>query len=74
MISTSLTNYGPGIGIIAQDGITCGAIDEASRTSNAIEKRVIINFCDQNAVIACFHDKMMLFIFMTNDMIYHDMS
>ena len=57
MISTSLTNYGPGNGIIAQDGITCGAIDEASRTSNAIEKRVIINFRDKNAVIARFRDK-----------------
>ena len=72
MISTSLTNYGPGNGIIAQDGITCGAIDEASRTSNAIEKRVIINVRDKNAVIACFHDKMMLFIFKTKCMICHD--
>ena len=39
-----------------QGGITCVAIDEASRSSKAIEK-----FCDKNAVIACFCDKMMFF-------------
>ena len=42
-----------------QGGITCGPTDEASRSSKAIEKHVIINFCDKNAVIACFPDKMM---------------
>ena len=31
-----------------QCGITCGAIDESSRSSKAIDKRVIINFCDKN--------------------------
>ena len=40
-----------------QDGITCGAIDEASRTSNAIERRVIINFRDKNAVIVRFRNQ-----------------
>ena len=40
-----------------QGGITCGAIDEASRSSKAIEKRLIINFRDENAVIACFPTK-----------------
>ena len=40
-----------------QGGITCGAIDEASRSSKAIEKRVSINFRDKNAVIACFLTK-----------------
>ena len=45
-----------------QGGITCGAIDEASRSSKAIEKCVIINFCNKNAVLACFRDKMMFLI------------
>ena len=44
-----------------QGGITCGAIDEASRSSKAIEKREMINFCNKNAVNACFGDKMMYF-------------
>ena len=48
-----------------QGGITCGAIDEASRSLTAIEKRVILNIRDKNAVIACFRDKMMFFIFKT---------
>ena len=34
-----------------QVGITCGAIEEASRSSKAINERVIINFRDKNAVI-----------------------
>ena len=40
-----------------QCGITCGAIEEASRSSKAINERVIIHFCDKNAVIARFCDK-----------------
>ena len=40
-----------------QVGITCGAIKEASRSSKAIDKHVVINFCDKNVVIACFRDK-----------------
>ena len=40
-----------------QCGITCGAIDEPSRSSKAIDKRVIINFRDKNVVIARFRDK-----------------
>ena len=31
-----------------QGGITCGVIDEASRSSKVIEKRLIINFRDKN--------------------------
>ena len=46
-----------------QGGITCGAIDDASRSSKAIEKHVIINFRDKNVVIACFRDKIVLFYF-----------
>ena len=37
-----------------QGGITCGAIEEASRSSKTIDKRVIINFRDKHAVIAHF--------------------
>ena len=44
-------------------GKTCGAIEEASRSSKAIEKRVIINVLDKNALIACFRDKMMFFAY-----------
>ena len=46
-----------------QGGITCGAINEASRSSKAIEKHVIMNFRDKNVVIVCFHDKIMFFYF-----------
>ena len=45
-----------------QGGITCGAIDEASRSAKAIKKHVIINFRDKNVVIACFCDKI-VFLF-----------
>ena len=41
-----------------------GAIEEAIRSSEAIDKRVIINFYDKNTVIAVFTTKMFL-IFMT---------
>ena len=40
-----------------QGGITCGAIDEPRKSSKAIDKRVIINFRDNNVVIARFRDK-----------------
>ena len=40
-----------------QGGITCGAIDEPRKSSKAIVKRVIINFCNNNVVIARFRDK-----------------
>ena len=44
---------------VSQGGIncSCGAIDQASRSSKDIKKRVIINFRDKNAVIARFRDK-----------------
>ena len=42
---------------LLQGGITCGAIDEPRKSSKAIDKRVIINFCDKNVVIARFRDK-----------------
>ena len=37
-----------------QGGITCGAIDEPTKSSKAIDERVIINFRDKNVVIARF--------------------
>ena len=40
-----------------QGGITCGAIDEPTKSSKAIDERVIINFCEKNVVIAHFRDK-----------------
>ena len=40
-----------------QGGITCGAIDEPRKSSQAIDERVIINFRDKNVVIAHFRDK-----------------
>ena len=42
---------------LAQGGIACAAIDEPRKFSKAIDERVIINFCDKNAVIARFRDK-----------------
>ena len=45
-----------------QGGITCGAIDEPRKSSKAIDKRVIIDFCDKNAVIARFRDINEVFI------------
>ena len=43
-------------------GITCEAIDEPRKSSKAIDKRVIINFCDKNVVIARFRNKNEAFI------------
>ena len=43
-----------------QGGITCGANDDACRSSKAIKKRVIINFRYKSAVIACFRTKLFL--------------
>ena len=40
-----------------QGGITCGAIDVPTKSSKAIDERVIINFRDKNVVIARFRDK-----------------
>ena len=48
--------------IMFQGGITCGAIDEPRISSEAIDKRVIINFCDKNVVIERFRDKNGAFI------------
>ena len=63
-----------------QGGKTYGAIEEAIRSSKAIDKRVIINFYDKNTVIAVFTTKM-FFIFMTKCldmscyiMMCHDLS
>ena len=38
-------------GGLRQGGITCEAIDEPKKSSKAIDKRVIIDFCDKN--VAC---------------------
>ena len=40
-----------------EGGIACRAIDEPSKSSKAIDKRVIIDFRDKNVVIARFRDK-----------------
>ena len=37
-----------------EGGITCRAIDEPRKSSNAIDERVIINFRDKTVVIARF--------------------
>ena len=42
---------------LSQGCIACGAIEEASRSSKAIDERIIINFCDKNVVIVRFRDK-----------------
>ena len=42
---------------VHQGGITCGPIDEPTKSSKAIDERVIINFRDKNVVIARFRDK-----------------
>ena len=54
-----------------QCGITCGAIEEASRSSKAIDERVIIHFRDRNVVIARFRDKNDVFILRKKS---HDIS
>ena len=48
--------------IVAQGGKTCGAIDEPRKSSKAIDKGVIKDFCDKNVVIARFRDKNEVFI------------
>ena len=53
-----------------QGGITCGAIEEASRSSKATDECVIINFRDKNTVNARFRDKN-VFFFLTK---CHDRS
>ena len=45
-----------------QGGITCGAIDEPRKSSKAIDKRVIIDFRDENVAIARFRDINEVFI------------
>ena len=55
-----------------QGGITCGAINEASRSSKAIEKHVIINFCDKNVAIARFCDKNVEKAHKSRQMQFHD--
>ena len=48
---------GLNIGIVYQGGITCGAIDEPTKSSKTINERVITNFRNKNVVIARFCDK-----------------
>ena len=47
-----------------QGGITCEAIDEPRKSLKAIDKHVIINFCDKNVVIARLRDKNAVFIYL----------
>ena len=42
---------------VNQGGITCGAIDEPRKSSEAIDKREIIDFRDKNVVIVRFRDQ-----------------
>ena len=49
--------------VYRQCGMPCGAIDEASRSSKAINERVIINFRDKNAITGRFRDKNDVFYF-----------
>ena len=58
---------------LVQGGITCGAIEEASISSKTIDKHVIMNFCDKNAIISRSHDKMIFSLYDKNA-IYYDMS
>ena len=44
--------------LLKQGGITCGAIEEASRSSKTMDKRIIINFRDKKVVIAHVATKM----------------
>ena len=46
-----------------QCGMTCGAIDEPSRSAKAINKRKLINFRNKNVVIVRFRDKIYVFYF-----------
>ena len=55
---------------LRQCDTTCGAIDEPSRSSKAIDKRVIINFRDKKVVIARFRDKNRSFILLICICIY----
>ena len=45
-----------------QGGITCEAIDEPRKSSKAIDKRVIINFCNKNVVITRSCNKNEVFV------------
>ena len=54
-----------------QDGITYGAIEEASRSSKSIDECVIVNFRDKNAAIARKLSNDVFFISLTK---CHDMS
>ena len=58
---------------LVQGGITCGAIEEASISSKTIDKHIIINFCDKNAVITRFCDTMIFYLYEKNAT-YYDMS
>ena len=44
-------------------GHCCWAIEKASRSSKAINERVIINFRDKNAITGRFRDKNDVFYF-----------
>ena len=59
------------LGYSGQGGITCGVMEEASKSSKAIDERVLINFCDKNALIATFRNKNGVFDFYEK---YHDIS
>ena len=63
---------------IFQVGITCKAIEETSRSSKAVDERVIIKLHDGNAAIARFCHKNDAFDFYDKipwyAMIYHDLS
>ena len=64
--------------ITKQGGITWGVIEEASRSSKAIDERIVINFRTKNTVFALFCDNNSAFDFVHKVswyvMIYYDMS
>ena len=63
---TAILSYRKASGEVSklkQGGITCGAIDEHRKSSEAIDKRIIIDFHDKIAIIAHFHNKNYYFYF-----------
>ena len=59
------------LGYSGQGGITCGAIEKASKFLKASDERVLINFRNKNALIATFRHKNGVFDFYEK---YHDIS
>ena len=52
----------PELGAVGGRVCQCGTIDEASRFSKAIDKRIIIHIRDKNAVIAGFQTNVVFYL------------